>query len=107
METLANAVGGGTALRLSYLKAADELSQAEPVSVITVRLPASIHEMLIDEAAALGEGRHRLSLNRLCVAKLCAGLDDALFRTLLARRAAQQPPGAHFAEPAAPNLLKT
>lgn len=43
----------------------DNPRRREPVSTITVRLPRSLHESLLEEAA---EGR--MSLNRLCILKL-------------------------------------
>jgi predicted HicB family RNase H-like nuclease len=43
----------------------DSPRRREPTSTITVRLPRSLHESLLEEAA---EGR--MSLNRLCILKL-------------------------------------
>ncbi|MBM3999056.1 MAG: hypothetical protein FJ297_05855 [Planctomycetes bacterium] len=43
----------------------------EPERMITVRLPASIHQYLISEAADRG-----ISMNRLCIAKLMQAIDQ-------------------------------
>lgn len=44
-----------------------------PQSVITVRLPSSMHESLVTESYA-----RRTSLNQLCISKLLQGIDDDL-----------------------------
>ena len=46
-------------------------SPPEPIRVITVRLPASLHAELCDEAH-----ERRTSVNKLCIAKLLRELDD-------------------------------
>lgn len=45
----------------------------EPTKVITVRLPKSLHDTLRAEA----HDRHT-SMNKLCIAKLLQGIDEAL-----------------------------
>ena len=52
---------------LEELRQNEEASvpRREPTSTITVRLPRALHESLLEEAA-----QARMSLNRLCIAKL-------------------------------------
>ena len=52
---------------LEELRQQEEASvpRREPTSTITVRLPRALHESLLEEAA-----QARMSLNRLCIAKL-------------------------------------
>jgi predicted HicB family RNase H-like nuclease len=49
------------------------LRPEEPERVITVRLPQSLHESLVDEAAV-----RRTSVNKLCISKLLQVVDDEL-----------------------------
>ncbi|MBW3596077.1 MAG: hypothetical protein KY475_02250 [Planctomycetes bacterium] len=48
-----------------------EVEDREPMRMITVRLPRSMHEALRSEAAA-----YRTSMNKLCIAKLVRALDE-------------------------------
>jgi len=50
-----------------------EVTPAEPVRVITVRIPESLHELLRDEAGDL-----RTSVNKLCISKLLQLIDKEL-----------------------------
>ncbi len=45
--------------------------EEEPTSVITVRIPKSLHEALRDEAY-----EHRTSMNKLCISKLLRIIDS-------------------------------
>jgi len=60
---------------LEQLRArSDEPSeQEEPIRVITVRLPQSVHEALRSEASD-----HKTSMNKLCIAKLLHIIQDEL-----------------------------
>ena len=48
-------------------------STLEPTSVITVRLPKSVHDTLKTEAH-----EHRTSMNKLCISKLLQFIDSNL-----------------------------
>ncbi len=50
-----------------------EVAPQEPVKVITVRIPVSLHKFLSDEADAL-----RTSVNKLCISKLLQVIDKEL-----------------------------
>jgi hypothetical protein len=62
-----------TALRA---RRANDSSATEPTAVITIRLPASVHEALKTEA-----DEHHTSLNRLCISKLIQIVDEELVPT--------------------------
>ena len=54
-------------------RAASKEDPQEPIRVITVRLPKSLHEALRVEAH-----EHRTSMNKLCISKLLQFIDDEL-----------------------------
>lgn len=49
--------------------------EKEPVQMITVRLPRSLHDALREEAHKRGT-----SLNKLCISKLIQAIDDGLMK---------------------------
>ena len=67
----------------------------EPTTVITVRLPKSLHDTLKTEAH-----EHRTSMNKLCIAKLLQALDALLTPAELAaaEAAADQAESREYAE---------
>lgn len=52
--------------------AAGGTSRTEPLRVITVRLPRTLHQSLLDDAAA-----RRTSMNQLCITRLLGLVDKA------------------------------
>jgi predicted HicB family RNase H-like nuclease len=70
---------------------ANTLRPDEPTRVITIRLPLSLHESLMDEAHA-----RRTSVNKLCISKLLQMVDGELVPN--AREVAERPP-AHRRRP--------
>lgn len=64
------------------------LSHDEPLTVITIRVPRSLHEALAEEAHAL-----KTSINRLCISKLAQIIDTRFVPPLrhLDRNATQVP----------------
>ncbi len=67
----------------------------EPTTVITVRLPKSLHDTLKTEAH-----EHRTSMNKLCIAKLLQALDAMLTPAELAaaEAAAEQAEAREYAQ---------
>ena len=54
-------------------RGAETPASPEPIRVITVRLPMSLHDTLREEAH-----EHRTSMNKLCISKLLQFIDNGL-----------------------------
>jgi hypothetical protein len=60
--------------------------KAEPERMITIRIPESVHRMLLQES-----DRHDVSVNKLCISKLVQSIDQRLIPEERGRRRGRRP----------------